>query len=76
MKFYNFVLKLLKLYMMKVSKNRFLQAFGIITVILALVRCAFPQIAGSRTDSPQTGVEQRSDTCNVLDTLDRAQLLD
>jgi hypothetical protein len=33
---------------MKISKNRYLQGFGIIVVILAIIRCACPQVAEQR----------------------------
>ncbi len=32
---------------MKISKNRYLQGFGFIVVILAIIRCACPQVADS-----------------------------
>ena len=33
------------------TKNKFLQGFGIVVIILALVRCAFPSIAEQRGDA-------------------------
>lgn len=33
---------------MRISKNRYLQGFGIAVCLLALVRCVFPQVAESR----------------------------
>ena len=29
---------------MKISKNRFLQGFGIIVVLLGIIRCSFPNV--------------------------------
>ena len=34
---------------MKISKNRFLQGFGLSVVFLGFIRCLFPSIAGNRT---------------------------
>ncbi len=41
------------------TKNKFLQGFGIVVIILALVRCAFPSIA-----------EQRGQTARVTESID------
>ncbi len=30
---------------MKISKNRFIQGFGVIVVVLGIIRCTFPNIA-------------------------------
>lgn len=35
---------------MKVSKNRYLQVFGIVVIVLALYRCAFPRVAMSSAE--------------------------
>lgn len=35
---------------MKVSKNRYLQAFGAVSIMLALYRCAVPDVANGRGD--------------------------
>ena len=35
---------------MKVSKNRYLQVFGIVVIVLALFRCACPRVAMSRSE--------------------------
>ncbi len=40
----------------KVTKNRYLEGFGIVVVILALVRCFFPSVAEQKV-SVQEGVE-------------------
>lgn len=39
---------------MKVSKDRYLQTFGIVAIILALYRCAFPEVAHNGADAPST----------------------
>jgi len=33
---------------MKITKNRYLEGFGIIVILLALVRCIFPSVADPR----------------------------
>lgn len=49
---------------MKISKNRFIQGFGIIVVILGIIRCAFPNVARThvniaKSDSTQNkSIEQ------------------
>jgi len=35
---------------MKITENRYLEGFGIAVILLALVRCAFPGVAGSSGD--------------------------
>ena len=42
---------------MKISKNRYLQGFGFVVVILAIIRCACPQVADSnRVETKQPTV--------------------
>lgn len=36
---------------MKVSKDKYLQTFGIVAIILALYRCAFPEVAGNASNT-------------------------
>lgn len=53
---------------MKVSKNRYLQLFGIVVIVLALFRCAYPRVAMSnaekaRTDSLASSKDTISSVC-------------
>ena len=52
---------------MIISKNQYLRGFGITVIVLALVRCAFPSIAGSLNEKEAESASQQlsSDTCNV-----------
>ena len=45
---------------MILSKKRYIQGFGIIVVVLGMVRCAFPEVASSR--SPKVSVPAAADT--------------
>jgi hypothetical protein len=36
---------------MKISKNRFLQSFGLLVVVLGIIRCAFPNVAKMHSSS-------------------------
>ena len=42
----------------ELRKHRFVEAFGIVVIVLALVRCAFPDIS-----------TQKSETAEVLDSI-------
>lgn len=56
---------------MRISKKRYLQGFGVVVVILGMVRCIFPGVAGYRngysetdraaTDSSMAEADRRSD---------------
>ena len=52
---------------MIISKNQYLRGFGITVIVLALVRCAFPSIAGSLNEKEAESTSQQlsSDTCGV-----------
>ena len=52
---------------MIISKNQYLRGFGITVIVLALVRCAFPSIAGSLNEKEAESANQQlsNDTCNV-----------
>ena len=49
----------------ELRKHRFLEAFGIAVIILALVRCAFPEISSND-----------SDVAGMTDSLSAEMLLD
>lgn len=53
---------------MKVSKSVYLQTFGIVAVILALVRCACPELAMTRTERAR--LDSLATACNPSDTAD------
>lgn len=50
---------------MKLSKNTYLQAFGIITVVLALYRCAVPDVAKNVNDEAVNETDSVMQTENV-----------
>ena len=52
---------------MIISKNQYLRGFGITVIVLALVRCAFPSIAGSlnEKEAESTSQQLNNDTCGV-----------
>lgn len=54
---------------MKLSKNRYLQYFALVTVVLALIRCAFPQVAqptNHDTDSDTLSVDTIAHTTDSI----------
>ena len=72
---------------MRISKKRYLQGFGIVVVVLGMVRCIFPRVAGYRngysetdraaTDSSMAEADRRSDdslaTVSSVSDLDSAR---
>lgn len=42
---------------MKISKDRYLQGFGVSVLVLALVRCVFPSVAGKTDESGVTAAD-------------------
>ena len=63
---------------MKITKNQYLKGFGIIVILLALVRCVFPSVAGSLNDIDScdslnniTDSLAISSPQNVMDSVDR-----
>lgn len=59
---------------MKVTKNKYLAGFGTVVVILALVRCIFPSVAGKKELSPvaDTG---HNDTVVVIKDMPLAHVM-
>ena len=62
---------------MIISKNQYLHGFGIIVIVLALVRCVFPSVAGSLNQQNAQGSESgdsiRRDTIVTPDTIQHIQ---
>ncbi len=57
---------------MKISKNRYLQGFVVVTLVLALVRLIFPSVAEPKA---QTAVEDAVDSGGVASQRDSAQVV-
>lgn len=53
---------------MKVSKKRYLQTFGVVTVVLSLVRCIYPEVALSRSEM-EAASQQYADSIVMTDTM-------
>lgn len=59
---------------MKVSKNRYLQLFAAVTVVLALVRCAFPKVADDVSSIEPDGVSD-VDSLFSVDTISTSDIV-
>lgn len=54
---------------MKISKKRYIQGFGVLTIVLALIRCACPQIAQpSHTSPADTDTDTTAVTTDSIQT--------
>lgn len=49
-------------YEMKISKKRYLQAFGLVVIALAFIRCLFPSVAEPYNDNIARSIENDSDS--------------
>ena len=58
---------------MKISKNRYLQGFVVVTLVLALVRVIFPSVAAPRV--AQASSEDAADSAGVASQRDSAQVV-
>ena len=56
---------------MKVSKDRYLHVFGFVVIILALFRCAYPEVASHTSVSPSG----ETDTVSFSDTITTSDIL-
>ncbi|MBR1399960.1 MAG: hypothetical protein IJ562_00020 [Prevotella sp.] len=68
---------------MKITKNQYLAAFSIIVLLLAIIRLAFPRIAGERTDRVEDQQElaladdgQDASETNIKPSAETAKLTD
>lgn len=59
---------------MKISKNRYLQGFGFVVVILAIIRCACPQVADSNRVETKQPIAVDSLACDS-DSIAKTPLL-
>lgn len=53
---------------MKITKKKFLQGFGIVVIILGMVRCIFPQVA--YTNKQRAGLESKPTESNIIKLAD------
>lgn len=51
---------------MRVSQKRYIQCFGVVVVLLGIVRCAFPTVAGDTTAATSTAIDS---TAVSVDTM-------
>lgn len=60
---------------MKVSKNAYLQTFGVVVIVLALFRCAFPKVAMTKAErDAQDSIALQRDTMD-MDTITTADIV-
>lgn len=59
---------------MKITKNRYLQSFGIVVIILALVRCIFPSVAESEHQIAQINADNVSKNIKDSDSVSKATM--
>lgn len=60
---------------MKISKNTYIQIFGVVTILLALYRCAFPGIAHHEGDIVSDSIISLPKTQYVLDTINTSDIV-
>ena len=65
---------------MKVTKKRYLQSFGVIVVVLAMLRCAYPEVAATHADGscklPRTAVGNDTAATDAADSTTIANDID